>query len=87
MISKNHNFIITGEKRMKTFPHGIVSVALKNGRIVSGSWIKDCRDVHVTCYDDIFFGSYSIDTTDYSVEIDALFCLKQIIINKGGIIE
>ena len=61
-------------KDYENFLQGFVPVTLKDGRVVSGFWIKDCRDVHVTCYDDIFLGSYSIDTTDYSVEIDALFC-------------
>lgn len=63
---------------------GIVTVALKNGRVVTGSWKKDCRDVHVTCDDDEFFGSESINTTDHSAFIDAKWCLKKIILDKGG---
>lgn len=63
---------------------GIVTVVLKNGRIVTGSWKKDCRDVHVTCDDDEFFGSESIDTTDYSASSDAKHCLERIILDKGG---
>ncbi len=71
---------------MKTFPEGVVSVTLKNGRKVKASWILDCRDVHVTCHDTEFFGSESIDSSKYSAEVDALYCLKQIIINKGGVL-
>lgn len=70
---------------MKQF--GTISVELKNGRIVSANWIKDCRDVHITSYDDDFFGSWSIDTTDYSAEIDAKWCLEQLIKSKGGEID
>lgn len=69
---------------MKTFPQGEVSAALKNGRIVKASWILDCRDVHVTCYDTEFFGFESIDSSKYCAEIDALYCLKKIIKDKGG---
>lgn len=51
---------------------GDVSVKLKNGRIIKGYYKKECRDVVVQCDDSEFFGSESIDTTDYSVETDAL---------------
>ena len=69
---------------MKTFPQGTVSVELKNGRIVKASWIFDCRDIHVTCYDTEFYGSESIDSSKYCAEIDAVHCLKKIITDKGG---
>lgn len=69
---------------MKTFPKGVVSVTLKNGRIVKASWILDCRDVRVTCHDTEFFGSESIDSSKYCAEIDALYCLKKLIKDKGG---
>lgn len=65
----------------------IVSVKLKNGKIVTAHYTKECRDVVVHCDDSEFFGTESIDTTDYSVEQDALWCLKKIIIEKGGEID
>ena len=66
---------------------GTVSVKLKNGKIVIALYTKECRDVVVHCDDSEFFGTESIDTTDYSVEQDALWCLKKIIIEKGGEID
>lgn len=52
---------------------GTVSVKLKNGKIVTAHYTKECRNVVVHCDDSDFFGTESIDTTDYSVEKDALF--------------
>ncbi|MCI6316157.1 MAG: hypothetical protein SO238_00100 [Treponema sp.] len=69
---------------MKTFSQGEVSVTLKNGRIVKASWILDCRDIHVTSYDTEFFGIESIDSSKYCAEIDAIYCLRKIIEDKGG---
>ncbi len=66
---------------------GTVSVKLKDGRIIKGHYAKDSRDVYVQCDNPDFFGSESIDTTDYSVEADALWCLKEIIKEKGGKID
>lgn len=66
---------------------GTVSVKLKNGRIVPAHYTKECRNVVVHCDDSDFFETESIDTTDYSVEQDALWCLKKIIIEKGGEID
>ena len=66
---------------------GTVSVKLKNGKIVTAHYTKECRDVVVHCDDSEFFGTESIDTTDYSVEQDALWYLKKIIIEKGGEID
>ncbi len=66
---------------------GTVSVKLKNGKIINGFYTEDCRDVVVRCYDSDFFGTESIDTTDYSVEQDAMWYLKKIIREKGGEID
>lgn len=66
---------------------GFVSVKIENGRNVTAYYTKDCRDVVVQCDDSEFFGSESIDTTDNSVEADALWCLKKIITAKGGKID
>ena len=52
---------------------GTVSVKLKNGKIVTAHYTKECRDVVVHCGDSDFFETESIDTTDYSVEQDALW--------------
>ena len=71
---------------MKRFLNGVVSVTLKNGRVVTASWEKSCRDVHVTCYDSEFYGSESIDTSDFMVVVDAKWCLKKIIQDKGGLV-
>ena len=64
-----------------------ISVKLKNGKIVTAHYTKECRDVVVHCDDSEFFGTESIDTTDYSGEQDALWCLKKIIIEKVGEID
>ena len=72
---------------MKRVLSGVVTVTLKNGRVIRASWVKDCRDVHVTCYDSEFYGSDSIDTSDFMVEIDAKSCLKKMIQDKGGKVE
>lgn len=66
---------------------GTVSVKLKNGKIVTAHYTKECRDVVVHCDDSEFFETESIDTTDYSVEQDAMWCLKKIISEKGGEID
>ena len=66
---------------------GTVSVKLKNGKNVTAHYTKECRDVVVHCDDSEFFGTESIDTTDYSVEQDAMWCLKKIIIENGGEID
>ena len=66
---------------------GTVSIKLENGKIVTAHYTKECRDVVVHCDDSEFFGTESIDTTDYSVEQDALWCLKKIIIENGGEID
>ena len=65
----------------------IVSVKLKNGKIVTAHYTKECRDVVVHCDDSEFFGTESIDTTAYSVEQDAIWCLKKIIRKKGDEID
>lgn len=66
---------------------GTISEKLKDGRIIKGYYTKESRDVQVQCYDSEFFGTESIDTTDYSVEADALWCLRKLIRNKGGKID
>ncbi len=69
---------------MKKSLSGVVAVNLKNGRVIHAYWVKDCRDVHVTCYDSEFYDSDSTDTSDFMVEIDAKALLKKMIKNKGG---
>lgn len=67
---------------------GTVSVKLKNGRIINGFYTKDCRDVVVRCYDSDFFGeTQPIDTTNFSVKIDARWALENYIREKGGEID
>ena len=67
---------------------GTVSVKLKNGRIIYGFYTKDCRDVVVRCFDSDFFGeTQPIDTTNFSVKIDALWALENYIREKGGEID
>ena len=67
---------------------GTVSVKLKNGRIIDGFYTKDCRDVVVRCFDSDFFGETPpIDTTNFSVKIDARWALENYIREKGGEID
>lgn len=67
---------------------GTVSVKLKNGRIIKGFYTKDCRDVVVRCFDSDFLGeTQPIDTTNFSVKIDARWALENYIREKGGEID
>ncbi len=67
---------------------GTVSVKLKNGKIVTAHYTKECRDVVVHCDDSEFFGeTQPIDTTNFSVKIDARWALENYIREKGGEID
>ena len=60
---------------------GSVSV-IENGRKIIGNWKFQYDYVFVDCNDSEFFGSFSIESSYYSAENDALWCLKEIINSK-----
>lgn len=61
--------------------NGSVSV-IENGRKITGYWSFQYDYVFVKCNDSEFFGSFSIDSSYYSAEADARWCLKEIINDK-----
>lgn len=60
---------------------GFVST-FENGRKIIGHWKFQYDYVFVDCNDSEFFGSLSIESSYYSAEDDALWCLKEIINSK-----